>query len=196
MLLLGQVWRSTGVRSAGAATLIAVTGTALLLTAPGAGAADPSPSASASATSSPSEGASPSATASATASTAASPSASASATPTPSVSATPTPSADSPSAPAAPVVVLPMELGSWCLAMFPPLRPGVERERAQALMNGKVNLNNGGTYTLTEHPNWRPQASSDTSGDRHVNSLNWALPLLYRGCISRYRRWSTASGKS
>lgn len=185
MLLLGQVWRSTGVRSAGAATLIAVTSTALLLTAPGAGAADPSPSASASATSSPSASASPSATAS----TAASPSASASATPTPSVSATPTPSvsatptpsADSPSAPAAPVVVLPMELGSWCLAMFPPLRPGVERERAQALMNGKVNLNNGGTYTLTEHPNWRPQASSDTSGDRHVNSLNWALPLLYRG---------------
>ena len=65
--------------------------------------------------------------------------------------------------------------------MFPPLKPSVERERAQALMNGNVDLKNGGTYTLTEHPNWRPQATSDTSGDRHVHSLNWALPLLYRG---------------
>ena len=183
MLLVGRVWRSAGVRSAGTATLVAVTGAALLLAAPGAGAVDPSPSATASATAS----ASSSATASPSPSATASPSPSASVTPTATPTPTPTPtatpasSADTPSAPAAPVVALPKELGSWCLAMFPPLRPGVERNRAQDLMNGKVNLNNGGTYTLTEHPNWRPQATSDTSGDRHVNSLNWALPLLYRG---------------
>ena len=48
-------------------------------------------------------------------------------------------------------------------------------------MAGKVDLGNGGTYYLSEHPNWRPQSGTDTSGDRHVHSLYWALPLLYRG---------------
>ena len=48
-------------------------------------------------------------------------------------------------------------------------------------MGGKATMSQGGTYLLAEHPNWQPQAGTDTSGDRHVNSLNWALPLLYRG---------------
>ena len=48
-------------------------------------------------------------------------------------------------------------------------------------MNGRAKVSDGGTYILSEHPNWRPQPQTDTSGDRHVNSLNWALPLLYRG---------------
>jgi hypothetical protein len=76
---------------------------------------------------------------------------------------------------------MPATLGSWCTTIFPVERTKVERNKARELMAGHVNLGNGGTYTLSEHPNWRPQASSDTSGDRHVNSLNWALPLLYRG---------------
>ncbi|MSW10788.1 MAG: hypothetical protein F2889_01565, partial [Actinobacteria bacterium] len=184
MVLLGRVWRNSGVRAAGSAALVALTSGALLLAAPGAGAADPAPTGSASETASATASASASATASASASATASPSA----TPSPSATATPTPtpttqspSADVPTTPVEPVAVLPAELGSWCLAIFPPLKPSVERERAQALMNGNVNLKNGGTYTLTEHPNWRPQATSDTSGDRHVHSLNWALPLLYRG---------------
>ena len=48
-------------------------------------------------------------------------------------------------------------------------------------MGGKATLSQGGTYKITQHPNWKPQSSTDTSGDRHVHSLNWALPLLYRG---------------
>lgn len=120
-------------------------------------------------------------------------------TPTPTATATPTqtptsaPSATSLPAPAptdtaAPVAVpvaapapLPKELGSWCLALFPPGSVAAEKKNAWALMGGKATMGDGGTYVLTEHPNWKPQAGTDTSGDRHVNSLFWALPLLYRG---------------
>ncbi len=56
-----------------------------------------------------------------------------------------------------------------------------ERRLAQQLMNGQVDFGNGGTYTLSERPDWKAQSKADTSGNRHVNSLNWALPLLYRG---------------
>lgn len=80
-----------------------------------------------------------------------------------------------------PPAELPTELGSWCLALFAPYRPAVEKRKAQELLAGYADLGSGGTYTLTEHPNWMPQSTSDTSGDRHVNSLFWALPLLYRG---------------
>ena len=48
-------------------------------------------------------------------------------------------------------------------------------------MGGTVNMGKGGTYRLAARPDWRPQAGTDTSGDRHVHSLDWALPLLYRG---------------
>ena len=61
------------------------------------------------------------------------------------------------------------------------MNKGKERRLAQQLMNGQVDLGNGGSYTLSERPNWKPQSTADTSGNRHVNSLNWALPLLYRG---------------
>jgi hypothetical protein len=79
------------------------------------------------------------------------------------------------------VVTLPKALGSWCTTLFPPERTSVERRKAQEIMAGKVVMYQGGTYYLSAHPNWRPQAGTDTSGDRHVNSLFWALPLLYRG---------------
>lgn len=42
-------------------------------------------------------------------------------------------------------------------------------------------MGKGGTYRLAQRPDWRPQSGTDTSGDRHVHSLDWALPLLYRG---------------
>ncbi len=80
-----------------------------------------------------------------------------------------------------PPLVMPTELGSWCTALFPPSKPKKERRLARELMAGKVDMGNGGTYYLSEHPNWRPQSGTDTSGDRHVHSLDWALPLLYRG---------------
>ncbi|MDD2858795.1 MAG: heparinase II/III family protein [Candidatus Nanopelagicales bacterium] len=109
------------------------------------------------------------------------------ATPAPTPAATPAPTgtpgvtpSDS-AAPIAPPVVMPTALGSWCRAMFPSA-PAAERVAAQNLLTqGTINFGKGGTYRLTEHPDWKPQATSDTSGDRHVNSLNWALPLLFRG---------------
>ena len=92
---------------------------------------------------------------------------------------------DSP-APAEPAVpapappAMPMALGSWCTSLFP-MSVKKQRNRARALMVGKVNLDKGGTYSLTENPDWRPQSSADLSGNRHINSLRWALPLLFRG---------------
>lgn len=106
--------------------------------------------------------------------------------PTPTPSASPsvavTPSV-SPSVAPPPIVpiAMPTALGSWCRALFP-AAPAAERIAAQQLLsNGTINFGKGGTYQLSERPNWKPQATSDTSGDRHVNSLNWALPLLFRG---------------
>ncbi|MBI1351715.1 MAG: hypothetical protein GC156_11425 [Actinomycetales bacterium] len=86
-----------------------------------------------------------------------------------------------PAVPTPPPLVMPAEIGSWCSTLFPPGKPKRERKLAQGLMAGKVDMGKGGTYYLSEHPNWQPQRGTDTSGDRHVNSLNWALPLLYRG---------------
>ena len=89
------------------------------------------------------------------------------------------PPAPDPSVP--PPLVMPAALGSWCQTLFPAQKTKVERRKARELMAGIVDMGNGGTYRLTEHPNWRPQSGTDTSGDRHVHSLDWALPLLYRG---------------
>lgn len=76
---------------------------------------------------------------------------------------------------------MPKQLGALCDALF--VMPGAASIKKQAwgLMGGKADMGKGGTYRLTEHPDWKPQAGTDTSGDRHVHSLNWALPLLYRG---------------
>ena len=109
------------------------------------------------------------------------------------VAPTPTdPAAPAPTDPAAPVepapdpnalppLVMPAALGSWCETLFPSTKASTEKRRAQELMAGRAVVSQGGTYLLTEHPDWRPQAGTDTSGDRHVHSLFWALPLLYRG---------------
>lgn len=83
--------------------------------------------------------------------------------------------------PAPAPVVLPAALGSWCETLFPPFKPRNEKRKAQDLMAGRADMGDGGVYYLGEHPNWKPQSGTDTSGDRHVHSLFWALPLLYRG---------------
>lgn len=90
----------------------------------------------------------------------------------------PTPPVEAQPVPPAP---LPTEIGSICQALLPPKRPALQRDRARELMQGYVDLGKGGNYQLGERPNWRPQRSADTSGNRHIHSLNWALPLLYRG---------------
>ena len=89
---------------------------------------------------------------------------------------TPTPSASTP-----PPLVMPTAVGSWCTALFPPGSENAQKRKAKQLMAGIVDMGDGGTYRLSEHPNWRPQSGTDTSGDRHVHSLDWALPLLYYG---------------
>ena len=76
--------------------------------------------------------------------------------------------------------VMPTALGSWCTTLFP-MSVKKQRNQSKALMAGKVNLGKGGTYSLTENPNWKPQSSADLSGNRHINSLRWALPLLFHG---------------
>ena len=187
------MWRSG--RTALMATSVAVIGAGLLfssLAAPAravAPAADPTdsatPTASATASASPTSTPTPSPTptSSASASASASPTASTSAAPAPAPSAEPAAPAATP-APAVPTttpVPLPKEIGSWCRALIPPRSTATEKKAAWDLMAGKAKVSDGGTYLLSEHPNWRPQSQTDTSGDRHANSLNWALPLLYRG---------------
>ena len=98
-------------------------------------------------------------------------SASPSASPSPSPSAAPTP----------PPLVMPTELGSWCTSVFPAGSASAEKRKAKSIYAGIVDMGNGGTYRLSEHPTWQPQSGTDTSGDRHVHSLYWALPLLYYG---------------
>ena len=95
-----------------------------------------------------------------------------------------------PAAPAAPVdaaapVAMPTQIGSWCSALFPPMKAKTQRKKARQIMGGTVDMGKGGTYTLAEHPNWKPQRGTDTSGDRHIHSLDWALPLLYEGVASQ-----------
>ena len=91
-----------------------------------------------------------------------------------------------PSAPAAPAPApLPTALGSWCTALFPAMKPKAQRNEARALLAGTVDMGNGGTYQLAERPNWKPQSGTDTSGDRHVHTLDWALPLLYQGVAAQ-----------
>ena len=114
----------------------------------------------------------------------------------PAAPAEPTPVAPVPDPAAPPPLVMPAALGSWCETLFPSQKPRVEKRKAQELMAGKVDMGNGGTYYLSEHPNWRPQSGTDTSGDRHVHSLDWALPLLYRGVHKQSPGSSSASASS
>jgi len=93
----------------------------------------------------------------------------------------PAPVAPAPDPDAPPPLVMPAALGSWCETLYPPSSTKTEKRKAQELMAGKVDLGPGGVYYLSQRPNWRPQSGTDTSGDRHVHSLYWALPLLYRG---------------
>ena len=180
---------------------IAVSAFAVVFTAlPAQAAETPAPSTSPSASVAPAPSAAPTVTASPTttpggtptvtptvtptpvrsvaATTTPAPTVSASVTPAPSVSVTPGATA----VPATPLIAMPAALGSWCRPLFPQTSASKERVAAQQLLStGTINFGKPGTYRLTEHPDWKPQATSDTSGDRHVNSLNWALPLLFRG---------------
>ena len=162
------------------ALTVMASGSVLLASLPAQAAETPAPSTSPGVSASPTPTPTPTRTASAspTATPTLTPSVASSITPSTTTSASPMPTAT----PSAPPIVMPTALGSWCRTIFPQTSPGAERVAAQQLLStGTINLGHGGTYHLTEHPDWKPQATSDTSGDRHVNSLNWALPLLFRG---------------
>lgn len=53
--------------------------------------------------------------------------------------------------------------------------------KAAALMSGRVNLGQYGTFRLAPNPTWRPVSSLDSSGKGHMHSLHYLLPLLRRG---------------
>lgn len=110
-----------------------------------------------------------------------SPSPSPSSVSTPATSDASSPTATPSPEPTLPPLVMPTELGSWCQALFPPGSAQAEKKKAREIFGGSVDMGNGGIYRLSERPNWKPQSGTDTSGDRHVHSLYWALPLLYYG---------------
>lgn len=53
--------------------------------------------------------------------------------------------------------------------------------KAAALMSGRVDLGQYGSFRLAENPSWRPVSSLDSSGKGHMHSLHYLLPLLRNG---------------
>jgi len=80
---------------------------------------------------------------------------------------------------------IPSAVGSWCTTLFGASAATGSGVKADQLMAGKADMGQGGIYLLAEDPNWKPQPGTDTSGDRHANSLYWALPLLFRGVSTK-----------
>ena len=48
-------------------------------------------------------------------------------------------------------------------------------------MHGRVAIEKYGTVVLAADPTWKPQAGLDSSGDGHMNSLHYLMPLLREG---------------
>ncbi len=53
--------------------------------------------------------------------------------------------------------------------------------KARALMTGRADLNEYGSFRLAKNPKWRPVSTLDSSGKGHMHSLHYLLPLLRRG---------------
>lgn len=53
--------------------------------------------------------------------------------------------------------------------------------KAAALMSGRVDLGQYGSFRLAKNPKWRPVSSLDSSGNGHMHSLHYLLPLLRNG---------------
>lgn len=64
---------------------------------------------------------------------------------------------------------------------------GVTRARsndasvARQIMNGRVAIEKYGTVVIPQNPSWRPQSGLDSSGDAHMSSLHYLVPLLREG---------------
>jgi len=52
---------------------------------------------------------------------------------------------------------------------------------AAAIMAGWARVSHYGTFRLKKNPSWRHTNELDYSGNGHMHSLNWALPLLIEG---------------
>jgi hypothetical protein len=67
---------------------------------------------------------------------------------------------------------------------------GVTRARstdaklAQQIMNGRVAIEKYGTVVIPQNPSWKPQSGLDSSGDAHMSSLHYLMPLLREGVRS------------
>lgn len=56
-----------------------------------------------------------------------------------------------------------------------------DREDAARIMSGWARVGHYGTFRLKKNPSWRHTSALDYSGNGHMHSLNWALPLLTQG---------------
>ncbi|MDQ1664109.1 MAG: hypothetical protein QOH75_140 [Actinomycetota bacterium] len=54
-------------------------------------------------------------------------------------------------------------------------------QKAMALMAGRVDLGQYGSFHLAKNPTWRPVSTLDSSGKGHMHSLQYLLPLLRYG---------------
>jgi hypothetical protein len=56
--------------------------------------------------------------------------------------------------------------------------------RAKQIMDGRVAIEKYGTVVIPQNPSWRPQSGLDSSGDAHMSSLHYLVPLLREGMRS------------
>ncbi|WP_121192624.1 heparinase II/III domain-containing protein [Motilibacter peucedani] len=68
-----------------------------------------------------------------------------------------------------------------CDLSFGKAAPTRDPADANALMHGRVVIGHYGSFRLTKDPSWRPVRTLDSSGNDHMHSLFWLLPLLREG---------------
>jgi len=73
------------------------------------------------------------------------------------------------------------QFGSW--GALP-----TDKVKAAEVLRGKTTLSPYGVLRIAKNPSWRAQAGLDYSGDGHIHSLFWALPLLRTGVATKNRR--------
>ncbi len=71
-----------------------------------------------------------------------------------------------------------------CNAMHTLVVPTDESAVTAQIMAGNVTMTTYGSFWLAPDPDWTPQTTLDTAGNRYMQSLNWAVPLLREGTRS------------
>ncbi len=80
----------------------------------------------------------------------------------------------------APPVVLPAAAAAQCGIGLGAPSSG-DAAAAASVLAGRVNLGRYGSFTLTANPSWRSVRTLDSSGNGHMHSLHYLLPLLRDG---------------